>query len=95
MSSKNYREKKYAWLLKRVLYDLKQSSRKWYDILKEWLVIQRFQHINANHSVFVSKKRKLIVIAYVDALLIIDLKDNKKIVKLKKTLEKRFVTQYR
>ena len=90
MPSKDYREKEYVWLLKRALYDLKQSSREWYDILKEWLVIQRFQHINANHFVFVKKKRKLIVIAYIDDLLIIDLKDNKEIVKLKKTLEERF-----
>ena len=83
MSSKSYREKKYVWLLKRAHYNLKQSSREWYDIFKKWLIIQRFQHINANHFVFVNKKRKLIVIAYVDDLLIIDFKNNKEIVKLK------------
>ena len=90
MSSKNYREEEYVWLLKRALYDLKQSSREWYDTLKEWLIIQRFQHINTNHFDFLNKKRKLIVIVYVDDLLIIYLKDNKKIVKLRQVLEKRF-----
>ena len=35
MFSKNYREEKYIWLLKRALYNLKQCSREWYNTLKE------------------------------------------------------------
>jgi len=37
---------------------------------------QDFKHINVDHSIFVNKTKKLIVIVYVDDLLIINFKDN-------------------
>lgn len=51
---------------------------------------QDFKHINVDHSIFVNKTKKLIVIVYVDDLLIINFKDNNQILKLKKTLVDRF-----
>jgi len=85
-----YREEEYVWLLKRALYGLKQSPREWYNALKEFLESLGFHHINADHSVFVNRSKRLIVTAYVDDLLIVGPKGTAEIPKLKKELAVRF-----
>lgn len=66
-----YRIEICVWLLKRALYCLKESSREWYDTPKEFLISLDFTHINADHSVFVNRRKKrLIINAYVDDLLL-------------------------
>jgi len=49
-----------------------------------------FHHINADHSVSVHRKKRLIVTAYVDDLLIVGPKGTPEIPKLKKELADRF-----
>jgi len=54
--------------------------------LKQFLKLLKFYHINVDHFVFVNRKKKFIVIIYVDDLLIVDSKSIAKILKLKKKL---------
>ena len=80
----------YIWLLKRALYGLKQSPREWYSTLKEFLASLDFQHINADHSLFVNRKTNLIVAVYVDDLLFVGPKGTNHIKELKGALKKKF-----
>ena len=59
----------------------KQSPREWYNTPKEFLESLGFHYINA---VLVNCKKKLIVTAYVDSVLIIGPKSTAEIPKLKK-----------
>ncbi len=73
--------------LNKVLYDLKQSSRIWYQILTFFLIKYDFKSLNANLNVFV--KENLILVVYVNDLLIID-ETMKTIIFEKKVFKKRF-----
>jgi hypothetical protein len=66
-----YREEGYVWFLKPAIYGLKQSPREWDSTIKKWLLSQDFHNINADHSVFVNRKKRLIITTYVDNLLIV------------------------
>ena len=90
-SFENYEKTNWIWLLRRVLYKLKQFFKEWYQTLNEFLISQNFICLKFDHSIFVNKKIKLIVSIYVDDLLIIESKKFKKIDKLKRALSKRFV----
>ena len=72
--SKNYENSNYVWMLIRTFYDLKQSSREWYETLSKWLLSQSFVRLKSNHFVFINKKIEFIVSIYVDDLLIIESK---------------------
>ena len=89
-SSEDFEKKDWIWILRRALYDLKQSSREWYQILSTFLKSQRFEHLKSNHFVFINKKLRLIVSIYVNDLLIIESREFKTIKKLKQILSKRF-----
>jgi hypothetical protein len=60
--------------LKRALYDLKQTSKMWYDIIHKFLIDLRFKRSNSNHAVFI--KNEIFLTMYVDDLLLIDLNLN-------------------
>ena len=78
------------YLLLRILYDLKQFSRKWYATLRDFLISKDFKHIESNHSLFVNKKTRLIVSVYVNDIQIYDSRGSKHISNFKKELNKRF-----
>jgi hypothetical protein len=73
--------------LNKVLYDLKQSSRIWYQILTFFLIKYDFKSLNANLSVFV--KENLILVVYVNDLLMFD-ESMKAIIFEKEALKERF-----
>ena len=73
----------------KILYDLKQTSRVWYEIISAFLKKFDLVIFEANHNVFVSKNDKIYVIVYVDDLLIIN-DDMKFIDFIKKKFDKRF-----
>jgi hypothetical protein len=60
--------------LKRALYDLKQASKMWYNIIHKFLIDLRFKRSNSNHAVFI--KNEIFLIMYVDDLLLFDLNLN-------------------
>ena len=74
--------------LLRALYDLKQSSREWYECLKDFLLSIDFERLFMNHFVFVHPN-DIIVVVYVDDHLIIESSIDD-IVALKKQIAKRF-----
>ena len=56
----------------KILYDLKQSSRVWYEILHFYLKKLDFDIIEFDHNVFVSKNKKYYIVVYVNDLLLFD-----------------------
>jgi hypothetical protein len=60
--------------LKRALYDLKQTSKMWYDIIHKFLIDLEFKRSSFDHSVFI--KDEIFLIMYVDDLLLFDLNLN-------------------
>jgi hypothetical protein len=54
--------------LKRALYDLKQTSKMWYDIIHKFLIDLRFKRSNSDHAVFI--KNEIYLAMYVDDLLL-------------------------
>ena len=70
------------------LYDLKQSSREWYECLKNFLLFINFERLFMNHFVFVHFN-DIIVVVYVDDFLIIKFNIDD-IIALKKQIAKRF-----
>jgi hypothetical protein len=60
--------------LKKALYDLKQTSKMWYDIIHKFLIDLSFKRSNSNHEVFI--KNDIFLIMYVDDLLLFDLNLN-------------------
>ena len=62
----------FVYHLIKVLYDLKQAFRVWYEVISAFLKKFDFVIFEANHSVFISKNDKIYVIVYVDDLLIIN-----------------------
>ena len=75
--------------LLKVLYDLKQSSRVWYEVLHFYLKKFDFNIIEFDHSIFVSKNKKYYIVVYVIDLLLFDL-DIKYINHIKTRLNQRF-----
>ena len=51
--------------LNRALYGLKQAPREWYQTIREYLESAGFHHTEADHSVFINKKHRLIISVYV------------------------------
>jgi hypothetical protein len=60
--------------LKRALYDLTQTLKRWYDIIHKFLINLEFKRSNSNHTVFI--KNEIFLIMYVDDLLLFDLNLN-------------------
>jgi hypothetical protein len=60
--------------LKRALYDLKQTSKIWYDIIHKFLIDLEFKRSNSDHAVFI--KNEIFLIMYVNDLLLVDLNSN-------------------
>lgn len=58
--------------LQKALYGLKQSPRIWYQLLPNFLILQGFVCTEADHSIFVSLARGLILGVYVDDMLVIE-----------------------
>ena len=73
--------------LNKALYDLKQSSHLWYEVIKNFLVDLEFTHLNMNHSLF--QKELLFVAVYIDDLLLCDL-HKQQIQRLKNVLNTKF-----
>ena len=87
---KSFEKNDWVWLLLRALYDLKQSFRDWYQTVSEFLISQEFERLKSNHSIFINKTTRLVILVYVDDLLIIESKKSQEIAKLKKALDRRF-----
>ncbi len=62
--------------LKRALYDLKQTSKMWYDIIHKFLIDLEFKRSNSNHTVFTDPRTSIYLAMYVDDLLLFDLNLN-------------------
>ena len=77
-----------CFLLK-ALYDLKQSPRVWYDILKNFMLKKEFVRLHSDYSMFLHFKIMMIITIYVNDLLIADLMLND-IIDFKKSISKRF-----
>ncbi len=60
--------------LKRALYDLKQASKMWYDIIHKFLIDLDFKRSNSDHAVFT--KDDIFLVMYVDDLLLFGLNLN-------------------
>ncbi|GJR94423.1 retrovirus-related pol polyprotein from transposon TNT 1-94 [Tanacetum coccineum] len=60
----------HVYLLKKALYDLKQATRAWYDILSSFLISQHFSKVAVDPTLFTRKTRNdlLLVQLYVDDL---------------------------
>jgi hypothetical protein len=74
--------------LNRALYGLKQAPRVWYQTMEQFLKLQGFQKIQADHSVF-KHSNGTVVAVYVDDLLLFGA-DMSKIQALKTELSKEF-----
>ena len=57
--------------LLKALYGLKQAPRVWYEVIRIFLKELSFESIEFDHSVFVSKDKKIFIAIYVDDFLII------------------------
>ncbi len=62
--------------LKRALYDLKQTSKMWYDIIHKFLIDLEFKRSNSDHAVFPDPRTRICLAMYVDDLLLFDLNLN-------------------
>ncbi len=62
--------------LKRALYDLKQISKMWYDIIHKFLIDLEFKRSNSDHAVFTDSRTRIHLVMYVDDLLLFDLNLN-------------------
>ncbi len=60
-----------ACCLNKTLYELKQTSREWYAILKVYLIFIDYQRIEIDHSVFIHDN-EIIIAIYVNDLLILE-----------------------
>jgi len=59
-----------AYLLKRALYSLKQSSREWYNTLRAFFEVNGYVRLNKDYSVFVHENGTVVAI-YIDDILIL------------------------
>ena len=73
----------------KALYELRQSSRVWYEIIQKFLKKLNFILIATNASIFVSKNKKNYICVYMNNILLIDF-DDEYLKSLKKQLFKRF-----
>jgi hypothetical protein len=62
--------------LKRALYDLKQTSKMWYDIIHKFLIDLEFKRSNSDHAVFTDSRTSISLAMYVNDLLLFDLNLN-------------------
>jgi hypothetical protein len=62
--------------LKQALYDLKQTSKMWYDIIHKFLIDWEFKRSNSDHAVFTDSRTKIYLAMYVNDLLLFDLNLN-------------------
>ncbi len=60
-----------ACRLNKALYELKQTSREWYAILKVYLIFIDYQRVEIDHSVFIHDN-DIIIAIYVNDLLILE-----------------------
>ena len=75
--------------LQKALYELKQISRVWYEVIKEFLKRLRFISTIANQSMFVFENKQTFICVYIDNLFLFD-KNYKKFIVIKKKLIDRF-----
>ena len=87
---KGFETGNYVCKLNRALYGLKQAPREWYQTIREYLESMGYYHTEADHSVFINQKRRLIISVYVDDLQIIGPRNSPYIAQLKASLSKRF-----
>jgi hypothetical protein len=73
--------------LTKALYDRKQTSKMWYDIIHKFLIDLRFKRSNSDHAVFI--KNEIFLIMYVNDLLLFDLNLNN-LYEIQKKLKQRF-----
>jgi hypothetical protein len=62
--------------LKRALYDLKQTSKMWYDIIHKFLIDLKLKRSYSDHAAFTDSRTKILLIMYVNDLLLFDLNLN-------------------
>ena len=75
--------------LLKILYDLKQTFKVWYDVIRDFLKSLSFESIVFDANVFVFKNKKIYIVVYVNDLLIMNFNMNF-INTLKKKLSDRF-----
>jgi hypothetical protein len=84
--------------LKRALYELKQASKIWYDIIHKFLLDLDFKRSDSNHAIFIFKteNKTIFLVMYVNDLLLFEsnLNDSKIIQnKLKKRFKMIYLSQ--
>ena len=85
--STEYKQSIKIYRLRKALYDLKQSSRMWYNILASFFKKHEFVFFDVDLSVFFNKK--LIIVIYVDDILLIEF-NSEHIVAIKRIFNERF-----
>ena len=75
--------------LLKILYDLKQTFKMWYNVIRDFLKSLNFESIVFDVNVFVFKNKKIYIVVYVNDLLIMNFNMNF-INTLKKKLNDRF-----
>ena len=73
----------------KTLYELKQSFRMWYEVIKNFFKSLNFELINFDNNVFVNKNKKIYIAVYVNDFLIVD-KNMNYINEIKSKLSDRF-----
>ena len=73
----------------KTLYDLKQTFKMWYEIIRDFLKFLKFESTNENANVFVFKNKKIYIAIYVNDFFIIEFNINF-INNLKKQFNQRF-----
>ena len=76
--------------LKKILYDLKQFSRVWYQILQDFFHKLSFKRIETNHDFFVSIDKSIFVVVYVDDLLFFENLNDQRVKDAMQSLRNRF-----
>ena len=69
---KSKKNKKYVYQLNKIFYNLKQSSRMWYNTFVNFFWFLDFEIIEINYSVFINYEIKIIIEVYINDLFIIE-----------------------
>ena len=56
----------------KALYKLKQLSRMWYEIIKDFFKLLNFKFINFDNNMFVNKNKKIYIAIYMNNLFIVN-----------------------
>ncbi|SLM41442.1 Reverse transcriptase, RNA-dependent DNA polymerase [Lasallia pustulata] len=77
-------------MLKKALYDLKQSACIWYQTLQDFLKKLGFKKIEADHGFFISNDKSIFIAVYIDNILFFGVPNDKQIQDAMQDLQDQF-----